>query len=1277
MAGPTTVAHAEPAPVPSTGAPAAAAPSAPDPSVVEPDKRAELLGAGWQASGDRLWTTSGDATGFHVLVAEARTGYQWRSAATLNVPGLESDRWIGNACVTESGNRAVVVYAPRNFTNREVLAGRGGYTAIVDLATGAVRNLDVRTSLAYFNPGCGSGEQVALTQEGDLDLGQTRILTLDAATGETAAPIDVPGQLTSVVPTDFGLVGADAGAVVTIDRKGARRKLAETSGVPFSLSADASGGVVYQEKAGTQAQVRRATVSGSGAKRKVDVRTLATGGAADFGIARAASGKVFIVGEPAKVKGLPATVGRLTAPTDTTVSTRGETVVTSQERADGADPRTAPVDPETAVPVSIDALSTKTGKALSFTVDAAAATAAASDAEPTWDPNGYCSVERNNPELQVYQPKPKQIEWAANQLVKGTLAITRKAGWHHNGLDAYNPVTMFPTPALTGGGKVPAQVMLGIMGQESNLWQASGNTLPGEYGNPLIGNYYGVDREKGAVDWDITWDKADCGYGVSQTTDGMRKASHPKPNEKILSHDKQVAVATDYVANAAAGLQILISKWNQMQAEGLRVNNNDPSKIENWFLAAWAYNAGYHPAGEADTNGAYGLGWGNNPANPRYRANRKLFGLDPKDFADPQDWGYPEKIIGFAALPPSVLESNNPTDVYVPLFRPAWWNGRDDIWPIPSERASYRREHATPATDTFCTADNDCEWGAEHLPTYEGNGMPGTNVLGEEAGPCAHRATNGKFDLKCWWHKPVTWKSDCATTCGNEFIRYDSTYASKEPEDGNSNPPVCSITDKPSGLLVVDDLPNSMEPVRQDCARPANAGTFDLSFGKDAKGNETSKVDLHQLGSGFGSHFWFGHTRKDDPGLQKMKITGTWRFNQSLDQWARVYVHIPDHGAHTREAKYVIDTGQGTRHRTVQQRIRTNSWVSLGSFKFAGKPVISLSTTGLNGNGDEDIAWDAAAVLPLNAKPKQIVAALGDSYSSGEGATANAGVDYFPESNVDGGGPWRNACHRSRHAWSRQMQLSDSTQSVGIRSGGWSADIDYHMTACSGATTKDVRSASTTGEDGQYTEPAQLDSGWVDADTTLVTLSIGGNDAKFTKVVTQCVLWAGVKDCQDSTMDGDNDPLGIAEPARIRNEVRASINRTLEEIHALAPHAKILLMGYPQLLETNGWNYCIAGIDDDETQWLADTGRLLNEQMQLGADQSVGAGIPVTFANPEQAFDGKGICGEPERIHGIVRGLTASDTPGALMSAQSFHPKLEGATIYSQVASASLRQMGL
>ena len=73
-----------------------------------------------------LWTTTGDSTGLHLLVAQARTGYAWRTAATLWEPGFETDRWVGNVCITGSGQRAAVVYAPRQFTNTDVLFQRGG-----------------------------------------------------------------------------------------------------------------------------------------------------------------------------------------------------------------------------------------------------------------------------------------------------------------------------------------------------------------------------------------------------------------------------------------------------------------------------------------------------------------------------------------------------------------------------------------------------------------------------------------------------------------------------------------------------------------------------------------------------------------------------------------------------------------------------------------------------------------------------------------------------------------------------------------------------------------------------------------------------------------------------------------------------------------------------------------------------------------------------------------------------------------------------------------------
>lgn len=79
-------------------------------------------GRGLGEVADRAVITAGDSTGFHVLVAEARDGYRWRSVASLSEPGFDADAWIGTLCVTSSGNRAVVAYAPRTFTNRPDLA---------------------------------------------------------------------------------------------------------------------------------------------------------------------------------------------------------------------------------------------------------------------------------------------------------------------------------------------------------------------------------------------------------------------------------------------------------------------------------------------------------------------------------------------------------------------------------------------------------------------------------------------------------------------------------------------------------------------------------------------------------------------------------------------------------------------------------------------------------------------------------------------------------------------------------------------------------------------------------------------------------------------------------------------------------------------------------------------------------------------------------------------------------------------------------------------------
>ncbi|MCX4742470.1 carbohydrate-binding protein [Streptomyces antibioticus] len=974
----------EPSPTQSS----AQTPMAPASDTVPTAKRDAVLGKSWKTSSDLAWTTSGDAEGFHVLTARKNDGYTWRTAASLSEPGFDADAWIGNICVTGSGAQAVVVYAPRTFTNTPRLMSRGGFTAVVDLASGHVTKLGLKASLSYYNPGCGIDETAVLTQSGGDGLPGTRLLRLDTRTAKLSEPIDVKGQYTSAVPLADDSIAAAAGAqVMNIDARGRRKALVRTDGVPYRLTPDREGGLAFLDKRGLTTKVKRipaAAVTRPDA-RHTRATVLAQGLATETGLT-SSSGTVYVTGSTELIMEsiqLPSSVRQLrSTPRDVTVSTHGEAVLTHTTWADGKGTLLMPGDAAAMRTVKMSLTVKGTGRKASFTVDPArrvskhagqarapspglaggstrkgkatlSPTVAGDPNEPV-EAERTCSVPRNDPRNQAMQPKPRQVEWAVDQAVKGLLNthIDRPANWKNLGMPAYMPQTLFLPPSLDGGGRAMAQVMLGVTTQESNMWQAGRQAVPGVTANPLIGNYYGINLYDGDIsnDWDVNFAKADCGYGITQITDHMRMAGREDGHGGAAwDYQKQRAAALDYTANISAGLQTLISKWNETRAAGMIANHGTTGRPENWYFALWAYNSGFHP--KTSDGAPWGLGWANNPANPEWDAGRLPFmenaagGEDASAAARPQNWPYQEKVLGFAAHPPSFLESPG---VMVPAFRPATWNGTSAVVTVKGS-ALYNRAHLKAPEDAFCDSSNSCN------PGRISDSASNDSAI---SGPCSRE------DFQCWWNKPVTWKTDCVDTCGYEFIRFGES--TPEEADGTAYPPTCSVTNLPDGALVIDDVPAGTPVVRPGCTNSwTNSGSFSFNFANNAV--ETvypSKVDLHQLGAGFGGHFYFGHTRADDSKGQRLKITGTWTLNKSLNSTAKVWVHIPDHGAQTKHAQYEIDNGRWTSRRTVSQVGNTNRWVSLGAFRFSGVPKVRLTTSAPGGTGDEDIAFDAVAIHP-------------------------------------------------------------------------------------------------------------------------------------------------------------------------------------------------------------------------------------------------------------------------------------------------------------------------
>ncbi|WP_405883862.1 SGNH/GDSL hydrolase family protein [Streptomyces sp. NBC_01136] len=1303
------------APKPSPGRSHATPPTPPS-RVTNPDSK---LGKGWNTSQDRAVTAAADTDGLHVLVADSAKAYEWKTATVLSEPGLPADSWIGNQCVIDH-QHAAVVYAPRSFTNKPDLMQGGAFAAIVNLDTGHVTKLPFTASLAYFDPSCNPDTHTAVftayRDMNDPESTKTRVVTVNTAGNTTGATV-TSGEVTSAVPVQDGTVAARGRRLVHIDRSGTVKNLTTADTVPFDIRPAAHGQIAFVDRSGnTTAHAKLFTGHGR-------LTVIASGELGELDLSQGPAGRVFLTGHPIGALNTQGTgVIRINAPAATDISTLGRLAVNpvltpgvhaglarvknagkgfakaepSPQDQSAQAPETVTSDAAT----TVTSIATTTGEEISQSVqdDTADAkgtpasagksivspaltaggqggkrkrlmrTAAAVSNTPV-DTDRWCAVSRNDVTAQALQPTPNQVEWAVDMAVRGKLRsdVIRQGGYRNQtGLSTIDPQGAFPPPTLNGGdgkGRIPANVLLGIMAQESNLWQAEGGSIPGQMGNPLaaVDGYYGhkaVDGDPDSI-WRIHWDKSDCGYGVGQVTDGMRLAGLEKPGEKSLSPALQKAVAVDYATNIAASMKILADKWNEVHTAGqaVAVNNDDPSMVENWFTAVWNYNLGFNPPSDASKHdGHWGLGWFNNPANPLYKKSWNHPFMDTSvdgteanhDAAHPQDWPYEEKVMGWAAWSIDTGFSYG-TDGRQDWpgesgfssagFRPAWWT-------TPAQRSL-----VSPPLSTFCNGNNNCD--------------PNTPP------DCTTEACYAKY----WWNRPnATWKSDCATSCGHENIKYQTVI----PEPGRgyrlkNGSPVC--VGAPTGATVVASVPNKTESWG-DCGQVTSSGDFQFTFYPDPNatgpglGPYEAKADLHQVGGGYGGHFWYAHTRnKDHLGGDNgyMTIKGTWTLGQSAD-WARVFVQLPDTGTQTQQAHYVIHgVAGGDRDRYLNTHYGKSTWAELGVYHFTGTPSVELSNSTDDGTADDDIAWGAVAFQKLADKPKHMVVAMGDSYSSGEGAG-----DYSPESNTSHGTSQWNGCRRSNNSWPRKVILPFNSSTIGQLADANDSSIDFQNVTCSGAHTWQLTSGNPTawGVIGNYHEKSQIDSGVLSADTSLVMLTIGGNDSNnFTNAVTDCYI------------------IGVCNASDYTGKVDQAVTDTgtvLSEIASAAPNAQIVLMDYPHIVN----NAPCLPANFDALNYLAD---YVRDKQKAKVDELQKAGIKVAFADAIPAFKGHGICDTDEWINKIVAGPNgdgdfhqgdpANQIPcipvtGICVSLESFHPKNAGTTAYAQVMDQKLADIG-
>lgn len=237
-------------------------------------------------------------------------------------------------------------------------------------------------------------------------------------------------------------------------------------------------------------------------------------------------------------------------------------------------------------------------------------------------------------------------------------------------------------------------------------------------------------------------------------------------------------------------------------------------------------------------------------------------------------------------------------------------------------------------------------------------------------------------------------------------------------------------------------------------------------------------------------------------------------------------------------------------------------------------------------------AADQSATL---AAPSYV--ALGDSYASGTGTRS-----YISDG---------TSCQRSVYAYPSLLAAAKG--------------YTLNFRACSGARIPDVNNQTSA----------------LTATTNYVTVSVGGNDAGFADVITECAMPGWFSDCNGAVNGAQ---------AYINNTLPGALSTLYGTVRSKAPNAKVVVVGYPRLFMGVD---CNAGtfFSGSEMTRLNQTADLLNGKISAAASAR-----GFTFANPTSAFTGHAVCSSSEWLNGLSNPIGESFHPNRAGHSSGFTP---------------------
>lgn len=251
------------------------------------------------------------------------------------------------------------------------------------------------------------------------------------------------------------------------------------------------------------------------------------------------------------------------------------------------------------------------------------------------------------------------------------------------------------------------------------------------------------------------------------------------------------------------------------------------------------------------------------------------------------------------------------------------------------------------------------------------------------------------------------------------------------------------------------------------------------------------------------------------------------------------------------------------------------------------------------------VATMVGAIVPAFAASGANYVALGDSYASGVGTD-----DYINDG---------TSCDRSPEGYPGLWASAHGTAS-------------FDLAACSGAKTTDVLSN-------------QL--GGLSAATTLVSITIGGNDAGFSTVIEDCIF------------ESDSGCLSAISSAEsfAHNTLPGLLDKVYSAVRSHAPNASVVVLGYPRFYQIPG--SCIVGLDNTKRSAINGGADVLDSVISTEAGK-----FGFRFGDVRTAFAPHEICSSGSVwLHSVDFGnITDSYHPFASGYSGGYLPVLDSIT---------------